>query len=124
MKKLFCVFLVMALVAGLVGCGSNEPAASERNINIATRAVEIVDEFLDGAIRAGVAHDRVNELAEIDTTNTKDVRVDQANHRLSTDLLLLRTDLSRAAWEDTTENYNRVLERRNALAERVGIDAR
>jgi len=121
MKKLFCIVLLVGLVVALGGCGGSSSAASERNINIATRAVEIADEFLDASISARDAHDRIGELADIDTTRIGDMDVDTANTVLSSNLLLLHISLSAVAWEDTIENYDTVLENRNSLAERIGM---
>ena len=126
-KRIIAVMLVV--VIALVGCGDGggggtASAASERNINIATRALEIADEFLDASVSAGVAHDRIVGLANINTTRTGDVSEDSANLILGSRVLSLRTSLRAASWDDTTENYDEVLEERNALAEAIGVRRR
>ena len=121
LKKLLIALALVGLVVGLVGCGS---AASERNINIARQAVGIADEFLDGSITARAAHNRIDELSDIDTTRTSDSRANTDNLLLSTGVLILRTSLNDAALTDTTETYDRVMDARNILARRVGMRTR
>jgi len=112
------------MVVALGACGNRGSAASERNINIATRVVEITDEFLDASISAQTARDRIGALASIDTSSTGNADEDSANLTLSIDVLFLQAFLSAAASRDTSENYDNVLESRNALARELGIRRR
>ncbi|MCL2420817.1 MAG: hypothetical protein FWD03_03090 [Defluviitaleaceae bacterium] len=119
MKKIIFALLLVMLVMGLAGCNNHRFAdASERNINIATRAVEIADEFLDANISAATAFERIDSLATVD----RDGAV--VNLILHTEVGRLRLSLQSAARNDTTENYNAVLERRNTLAVDLGMRRR
>jgi len=124
MKKFICVLLLVGMVVVLGACGDSGSAASERNISIATRAVETTDEFLDLNISARTARDRIDALAPIDTNATENADENSANSTLNHRVLMLRFALSSAASNDTSETYNRVLEERNALARELGIRRR
>jgi len=124
MKKFMCLLLLVGIAAVSGACGSRGSAASEININIATRVVEITDEFLESNISAQTARNRIDALAPIDTSTTENADENSANSTLSHRVLMLRLDLGMMARNGTPEIYNRVLEERNALARELGIRRR
>ena len=124
MRRVFGVLVVFVMVlVVLVGCGPSTDV-SQRNVNIATQAIEIADSFLDGNISATEARRQIDNLQPIFTDSTGNSSEDLANFLLSSDMLLLRGSLSLVIHDNTTEERNRVLESRNRLAERAGIRAR
>jgi len=108
------------IVTGLAGCNNHRFAnASERNINIATRTVEIADDFLDARISAEIARERMEALAPIEYGGVDDL----ANSGLSANVGLLQT-IVRFPSQDATEHWDNVLERRNELAVGLGMRRR
>jgi len=113
------VALFITVVMIFAACTSSRYAnASERNRNIATQALNITDEFLDSEVSARDAYNRVDALADIDRDG------DRANGSIATDILLLRSALLNSSISDTNENWDTVLERRNRIAEGLGLSAR
>lgn len=108
MKKIAALTLAMLFcVAALVGCGGNI------NRDIGRQAVEIVDRYLDGNGTADLAHERILELY--------DDYVDELDNATAFGILQLRIALSAYAHSGTTEDFNTFVERRNSLADDVGL---
>ena len=133
MKKIIAALMLIGLVIGLIGCGGSPINADERSINIATQALEIVDDYLIGNISARTAHNRLSDLQDI-RSNTDDVLVNSANGLLRAQISGLRNHFSRLAFDAewtalgqesfgiTTEDD--ILEARNSLASNLGVRAR
>ncbi|MCL2572578.1 MAG: hypothetical protein FWE11_09265 [Defluviitaleaceae bacterium] len=127
MKRFLASFALFAVLLLLIGCGNQEPPrlrydnANSRARYIGTSAVEIADDFIRGAITSGTARQRINNLPSIDTTmDDSDIRF--YNGRIRHDIGMLRHALFQ--YEGTSAQFADVVDRRNIIAEGLGIDTR
>ena len=137
--------LSLLLVAGiifLIGCGGNQwRHVSSQARATDTEIVNAIDVFLDTPTESNAreALTRIEALSELPVvsvgdpahnelssaereSNTANVRINQYRVLLRSDLGLIGVDFSRG--NDISERYERMLERRNRLAARLGMDER
>jgi len=123
-NKLTGVALLIALMVVFTSCTSNSlyANASAQNRDIATQALNIADDFLDGIISANVASNRVDNLADIDRDGHP------ANGIIDGHISLLHTSLMMVIYDPVEQNndanWDTVLERRNTIAEGLGLSTR
>jgi|GEM_PF-4519581 len=119
MKKFLGIFMLLGLMIFLAACSGDDEgqAIAERNTNVATGVVEIVDLFLDNSITADEAQTRVRDLPGFEEGGTDDSAIGLFRQ-------MLQISLDSSAWSDTPENREYVLEDRNRLATELGLPLR
>ena len=130
MKKVLVLLLVTFMVLLLVACGGSYrfADASDHSKMIGHQHVEIVDEFLDGTISVKQARERLDGLSEIDTDSvgdsTADLITSTTNMLLRQATFSLRISVGDYAFSGSNDCFDIVIERRNTLAEGLGMSAR
>lgn len=124
MKRSFLsgILVIVVLVIALSGC-SGSTKASDKAISIGKQAVSVVDDYLDGKLTYDEADEKLDGLKS-DMQYVDDLPQDDehkaADFGISTDITLISHDLLIDNVDNTSESYDELVDRRNALAEEVG----
>lgn len=124
------VAFVVAAVIGLVINKSGSKAAtnvSNKAISVGTRAVQVADDYLDSTVSAAIARAETERLCD-EISYVRDFSPEEylknGDSTVYTYLLSLSYSLLSVDVDNTPESYDRVLQKRNDLSEKVGIKKR
>lgn len=129
MKRVFIALTVIALLFVLVSCGASTPTASKKGISVATQAVELLDNYLDGKENGSFVYEKLDDLCSqmnytSDYVGTQKTDEQAADYEIHRQLLFASTAVMHDKFNGDAETYENVIEKRNALAVLAGIDER
>lgn len=125
---LCCALVATVLLAS--GC-SKSIDASDKAVSIAKQAIEVVDQYLDGGVDGSEASDKLDELKEemeyvddMPTGTSKEKRRHTADSSIATDIFILSTDIVLDKHNADADSYDKLVDKRNELAEEIGESKR
>lgn len=130
MKRLFSLLIVIISMGQLCACA---PAptfkATEKGISIAKRAVNTLDDYLDGNTGRNEAYDEIDELRDQIAYASEYAGKEQTPEQtgdLKIYFLITTTawDVYKDSYYGNAETYDKVLKDRNELAEMIGVPNR
>ncbi|MCD8328836.1 MAG: hypothetical protein LUC25_07070 [Ruminococcus sp.] len=131
MKKFLVPIVCILSLLFFTACSENETNASEKAISIATRAVNVADQYLDGTLDGETAYDLIDgyydDMSYVDSMsqNTDEERKQHtADFCIQIDVSSLASDVLGDRIYGDSESYNNVIESRNNLAEDAGLEKR
>lgn len=128
MKKIkfitiICISVIITVV--IAGCGGSK--ASDKAVSVGKRAIEVVDEYLDGQVSYSAADIQLDELKE-QMSYVDDLEHGAKNKAtdfsISTSITLISSDMFQDSYKSTSETYDKLLQSRNELANKVGVKKR
>ena len=131
---IFLVFFIAALVSVISSAtGGNNTVkkyASAKAISVGTQAIDLADEYLDGAdyytVKAKLEdlEDEMDYVDDMPTDTTEEKRVHTADRSIQLSIFLISTDITLDYCSDDNETYDSIIESRNELAKDLGLDER
>lgn len=125
---LCCALVATVLLVG--GC-SKSIDASDKAVSIAKQAIEVVDQYLDGGVDGSEASDKLDELKEemeyvddMPTGTSEEKRRHTADSSIATDIFILSTDIVLDKHNADADSYDKLVDKRNELAEEIGESKR
>ena len=127
MKKIVSVLCMVGIVSALLaGCGSKLNISDEA-MSIGEKVIEITDEYLDKDIAGDDAKDQIDTLYDeldeyVDSEDGSDTET--ADGTICTYIMCISTSMLLDYYDNTEETYDNLLEDRNNLAKKLGLDER
>ena len=128
MRKVIAVLMI--IVAFLCSCSNaKEVKASNMAVSVGKQAIQLIDDYLDGRKNA---HDVQQELMALhekmsytsDYVGTEMTAEQRDDWSISNAILSAEANIGFYEYDSNPENYNTIIERRNNLADLVGIEKR
>ena len=128
MKRLLSIVLIAAIFV-LSACSSPKPEASQKAISVGTRAVKLLDDYLDGAVDYKEVREKLSELQEqmeyASSYTATDKTAEQfADYQVYFKLGLISWDVFKDSYEGDADTYDEIISDRNEIAKLVGIKER
>lgn len=131
MKRFLSLALAAMLLITACSCSGGGGNASDKAVSVASQAIEIADQYLDGDIDAGEADEKLDDLIEqmsyvddLPDETAEESRQRAADFLISTDLTVLSYSIFNDNYEQTSDSYDEVVENRNELASDAGLKER
>jgi len=128
MKRSFSIILA-ALIVILSACSSPKIEASQKAISVGTRAVNLLDDYLDGAAEYKEVSEGLAELEEqmeyasgyAEKGKTPE---EQADFRIYLKLPSASWSVFKDSYDGNAETYDAVINSRNEIAKLIGMKER
>lgn len=123
MKRwVFVIGIFLALISAS-SCGTENRTASAKAISIGEQVLETVDGYLDGTISYDRSKEKINSL--LTDMNYLDDQTTENDHCIAdksirTSISSISTSLTYDNFKNDSDSYDRLLEHRNNLAEKIG----
>lgn len=133
MKKKFWFVPLVACASAVIlaSCGSSSTNASDKAVSIAQQAIDITDDYLDGNASYDYVIDTIEELRdEMDYVDdmpedtAEEVRQHTADYSIRSALTILKSDITDDHYDGDNETYDDIVDKRNEIAEKAGLDQR
>lgn len=127
MKK--TLVLILAVVLLLTACSGGKVAASAKAVSVGKQAVETIDAYLDGSLSGKDANEKLSDLGrQLEYTGEyagkKMSDQESADWFIKVDIDLANHEIIMDAYKGSPETFDKIAEKRNEIAERVGVSKR
>jgi len=123
MKNKLCIFAsIIFIISTFVGCSANIKA-SDKAISVGKQAIAVADDYLDGSLTYNAASDKLDDLKEqmkyVDDLKQGDENK-AADFSVSSGITILSSAIFSDSIGSSDDTYNKIVEARNSLAEKIG----
>ena len=127
MKKIICLTVLIVLL--LSACASPKTEASQKAISVGTRAVKLLDDYLDGAADYEAVSEGLTEMKDqmeyaSEYAEKEKTAEESADFLIYLKLPLASWDVFKDSHDGNAETYDKVISSRNEIAKLVGIKER
>jgi len=120
------LLIILLFVLSLTAC-SSDTKASEKAISVAKSAIEVADNYLDNKISKDEADSQLSSLKS-DMSYVDDMEQNDehkaTDFSISSSITMLSTNIFHDSLDSTNETYDKILETRNDIAEKAGLEKR
>lgn len=129
MRKCLIFLIIGSMLLSFAACGASASKASKKGLSVATQAVELLDNYLDGKENGSFVYEKLDDLCSqmnytSDYVGTQKTDEQAADYEIHRQLLFASTAVMHDKFNGDAETYENVIEKRNALAVLAGIDER
>ena len=126
--RIVALMLVIVLAAGAVGCGEKKAKIpehmSEPVYNYGKKAVEIIDDYLDFKITTEEAHQKIQDLMEMEEALPNPKGDNGINERAVRSSITSKVLSLYSSTMSKKDSLDKVIAKRNELAKTLGLKER